>query len=391
MDKEQLFREIRPYRDHEIPAVIDALLKHPISDQIISSNFPTMPVEKIKEAVRNIRSIDAFQKEIILFAILNMLEKSSEGISYSGVENLGDGDCFTFISNHRDITLDPVLLNYVLAENNFSTVEVAIGDNLLQNEWVEEFVRVNKSFIVRRDLPPRELVRASKTLSDYIYYTVVERAQSVWIAQREGRAKDGNDKTHPGVLNMLAMASEGDIQNHFQSYNIVPVAISYEHDPCDVDKVWSLYSQKYLGGYVKSEMEDQLAMQKGIEGRKGHIHFHFSKPLSEEIAGLGHLKHKNEIIHAICEMIDREVLLNYRSWSTNFIAFDLLNNTESWKDEYNDDQKDDFIETIETKISKLDGDKQILRRMLYQKYANPIINRKTMLDRLSEQAKSRYL
>lgn len=383
MNKEELFREIRPYRDDEAQLILQEMVKDPMADRIIEANFPNMSLEEVKNLVRGIRDIDSFQKVVIYHALVNMLNKSSDGLSCSGVENL-TGDHFTFISNHRDITLDPSLLNYALVLNGHSTAEVAIGDNLLQNEWVKEFVKINKSFIVKRNLPPRELVKASHMLSQYIYYTAVERAQTVWIAQREGRAKDGNDKTYPGVLNMLAMAAQGDLAGHFMKYCMTPVVISYELDPCDVDKVWSLYSAKYLGGYVKSEKEDQLAMQKGIEGRKGHIHIHFGKMLTEEIEKIKHLTHKNELINTLCTLIDREIILNYKNWPTNYIAFDLYNGGEREKAHYTDQQKLEFVQTIDEKISKLDGDQDILRRMLYNKYANPVINKKVMQERLKE-------
>jgi len=362
------------------------MIRHPFSDQVISANFPDVSPDQFKARVASISDVESFQKKVIRPVLINMLENTSTGLSTSGPENLNkaSGVC-TFISNHRDITLDPSLLNLVLVDNGFSTAEVAIGDNLLQNDWIKDLVRINKSFIVYRDLPPRELVRASQKLSSYIYYTLRERKQSVWIAQREGRAKDGNDKTQPGIFHMLAMAAQGDLLKHFEDYNILPMVISYEHDPCDADKVWSLYAHEYLGGYEKSEKEDQLAMQKGIEGQKGHIHIHFGKPLSEDIRNLPYMKHKQDIIHALCELIDREIILNYRTWPTNHIAIDLLNNDEKQSAYYNSEQREAFVETIEKKISMLKGEKKILRSMLYHKYARPLINKQAMLNGSAKQ------
>jgi len=263
-----------------------------------------------------------------------------------------------------------------IVEQGFETAEIAIGDNLLQVPWVKDLARLNKSFIVKRNLPVRELVTASKLLSYYIYDSVIDRKKSVWIAQREGRAKDGNDRTQTGVLNMLGLAATASLKQHFMNLNILPISLSYQLDPCDTDKVRSLYSIKFFGGYTKEQNEDNLAMRKGIMGQKGKIHIHFGKPIANEIAGLDENLHKNELIQQIGQMIDRQIIGNYKVQSSNIISYDELNNKPIQNAiGYAIDERDSFIKGIEDKIADMAGDTSELKSIFLEMYARPYINK----------------
>jgi len=376
MNLDTEFQDIRPYRDHEFRMVMDNLLNSSLADLLISTVFPGRPVEQIKNLLKSINTIKDFQEQVIYKAMKLVMKSTSTGVTTSGIENLQTGENYLFISNHRDIILDPSLINTFIFEQGFEIAEVAIGDNLLEKPWVKDLARLNRSFIVKRNLSVRELINASQRLSAYIHATLLERKQSVWIAQREGRAKDGNDITQPGVLNMLGLSARGSLRDHFTSLNILPVSISYELDPCDVDKVRSLYALKFFGGYIKEKNEDNLAMRKGIMGNKGRIHVHFGKPIRDQIADLPDDLHKNDMIQQIGDMIDAQVIGNYKLHRSNRIAYDVMNGTESGLDNYyTKEDKAHFIQDIEKKISTMAGDEAELRSIFYEMYARPFINK----------------
>ncbi len=376
MSNLSIFDDIRPYRDHELRDVMERLLRSPLSDLLISSVFPGLDANKIKDQLRSVKTINEFQGKIIYNAIGSILKNSSSGLTHSGLENLTPGEAYLFISNHRDILLDPALFNYVIYKRGLETAEVAIGDNLMQTMWVRNLARLNKSFVVKRNLSIRELIRASRHLSAYIYDRLIENHHSIWIAQREGRAKDGNDRTQPGVLNMIGLSNKGDLKEHFIRMNVLPVSISYEYDPCDTDKVRSLYAQKFFGGYTKEKNEDNLAMKKGIQGFKGKIHIHFGKLLNEKIAALPDGLHKNELINHISKIIDAEIIGNYQLHKTNRIAFDILQKSEENARFYTRQDKEDFMRDIKEKVKVMDGDAEELQTIFLEMYARPCLNKK---------------
>lgn len=369
------YQDIRPYRDHEFRQVMDRLLASSLSDLLISTVFPDYPVEMIKEQLRGIDTIKDFQEQVIYNAMQLIIANTTDGVTCSGTENLTPGDNFLFISNHRDIILDPSLINTMIVEQGFETAEIAIGDNLLEKPWVKDLARLNKSFIVKRNLSVRELIIASRRLSEYIRETVLVNKKSVWIAQREGRAKDGNDKTQAGVLNMIGLAAKGSLKQYFMELNIVPVSLSYEKDPCDSDKVRSLYALKHFGGYTKEENEDNLAMRKGIMGNKGKIHIHFCTPIRDSISELPEHLHKNDLIQQIGIMIDKQIIGNFVVQKSNRIAYELLKGDASGLNSvYTSEDMVAFDREIEAKISDMAGDPAELKTIFYEIYARPYIN-----------------
>jgi hypothetical protein len=347
MTSDKQYDDIRPYRDNEVKPVLSRLLESPTSDLLIKTVFPKLPIKKVKDQLRSVDTIKDFQEMVIYKALLGVLAKTSAGLTKSGLENLDNTQSYLFISNHRDIILDPSILNSAIFEVGFETAEVAIGDNLLETPWVKDLARLNKSFIVKRNLSVRELMVASKNLSNYINDTLTLNHSCVWIAQREGRAKDGNDRTQAGLLTMLGMSAKDSLKEHFVKLNIVPVSISYEHDPCDVDKARSLYAHKFFGGYTKEKNEDNLAMRKGILGDKGNIHIHFGKPVKDEIAKLPDSLHKNELIQKIGNMLDNQIIGNYMLQKSNYIAFDLLHGRTSADDAYSEKDREIFVRAAE--------------------------------------------
>lgn len=379
MTNEAIYNDIRPYRDDEVKEVVNRLLDSPTSDLLLKTVFPEAPLDLIKSQMRNINSLLDFQGKVIYKALLGVLSNTTSGVTKSGLENLDNKQSYLFISNHRDIILDPSILNLVIFELGFNTAEVAIGDNLLETPWVKDLARLNKSFIVKRNLSVRELILASKNLSNYIFDTLTVNKQSVWIAQREGRAKDGNDRTQQGLLTMLGMSSKGSLKEHFINLNIMPISISYEHDPCDVDKARSLYALKFFGGYTKEENEDNLAMRKGILGFKGKIHIHFGEPVKDEITSLPDDLHKNELIQQIGLLLDRQIIGNYEIQKSNLIAYDLLNEKKENSDAYSAEDKKEFIKDIEQKIATMAGDAGELRSIFLNMYAKPYESKMELL------------
>ena len=382
MTIDSAYDDIRPYRDGEVKEVISRLLKSPTAEILIKTVFPKVPIEMVVSQLRNITTIKDFQEKVIYKALLGILSKTSTGVTKSGLDHLDSTQSYLFVSNHRDIILDPSILNSTIFELGFETAEVAIGDNLLETPWVKDLARLNKSFIVKRNLSVRELMVASKNLSNYIYDTLTVNKNSVWIAQREGRAKDGNDRTQPGLLNMIGMSSRTSLKEHFMNLNIIPVSISYEHDPCDVDKARSLYSMKFFGGYTKEKNEDNLAMRKGILGPKGKIHIHFGVPIRDEIASLPDNLHKNELIHQIGLFLDKQIIGNYKIMKSNLIAYDLLSsNTDS--ELYSQHDKDDFKDDLERKIVSMAGEPSELRSIFLKMYAQPYKSQLDLKSKLS--------
>ncbi len=372
---DEFFKDIRPYRDHEIQEVFERLLKHPAVERLVSKFFPTIPLNAFAEKLRKIDTVYDFQENILHQIVNHVLDSTSSGFTYSGVENVDRYKNHLFISNHRDITLDPTLITTALVNNGFNTPEVAIGNNLIQEPWISDVLRLTKSFIVKRNLPAKELILFSKKLSQYIYYVLTETNQSVWIAQREGRAKDGNDITQPGLFSMLGMSSKNGLIQHFQVLNIIPVSISYEFDPCDMEKVRSLYAQRFLGGYKKRPKEDEDSMKHGIVGFKGHINIHFGHCLNEYLMEFPTDEHKNETITRIRHLIDDQIIMGYKLWPTNYIAHDLyMHNTPQFEC-YDKEQREYFIDNIEEKLTHLEGDMDELRRIFYEMYARPVINK----------------
>lgn len=379
MTDETIYKEIRPYRDQEFRQVMDGMLNSPTSDLLIGTVFPDVPLNRVKKILRGINTINEFQEKIIYKALLGIVSTTSSGLTHSGSENLDNRKAYLFISNHRDIILDPSLINTIIFEKGFAPAEVAIGDNLLETPWVKNLARLNKSFIVKRNLSVRELVISSKLLSNYISDTIIQKNHCVWIAQREGRAKDGNDRTQPGLLSMIGMSCPEALKEHFMNVNIIPVSISYEHDPCDIDKVRSLYAQKFFGGYTKERNEDNLAMRKGILGFKGKIHIHFGKLIKNEIAALSSDLHKNELIHEVSKLIDRQIIGNYKVHKSNRIAYDILHDQIEGNVNYSEQDKTKFIQEMNQKVEPMAGDQEELKSIFLRMYANPYQNQLEVL------------
>lgn len=328
------FADIRPYRDEEVAAVLGRLLADPeFLDAIASLRLGRLaslapwllrPLVRfvLAREVRGVNDVAGMQ-DVISGYMDRMIASTTGGLSISGLEQLDAGRAYLYMSNHRDIAMDPAFTNYALHQSKRDTVRIAIGDNLLTKPWTSDLMRLNKSFIVKRSLSgPRELLAASKNLANYIQHSLQQENAPVWIAQREGRAKDGVDRTEPAVIKMLSLSRDKSSQafgEHIASLNIVPVSISYELDPCDALKAGELYALASAGSYEKGEQEDIASIGQGIAGEKGRVHVSFGTPLGADFADA----------EAVSAEVDRQIIEQYCLHPTNLQAYHLLHGEDA--------------------------------------------------------------
>jgi glycerol-3-phosphate O-acyltransferase len=373
------FDSIRPFYDAEINAAIQDTVNHPMMKALMNFTFPDVDDSVWKEQLRKTHSIRDFQCNFIYHSIKKVLEKSSEGLSTSGFETLDKNTSYLFISNHRDIILDTSLLNACLFDHGLVMTASAIGDNLVKKAFMNTLAKMNRNFLVQRGLSPRELLQSSKLLAEYIGQLLLRENRSVWIAQREGRTKDGNDATHPGVLKMLAMGSdEENLMNYFKKIKIVPVSISYEYDPTDALKMPQLMAEANNEVYVKDKNEDFTTLLSGIMGQKKRIHIHVGKVLDTELDQIAsEFDNSNKQIQALAQTIDESILKSYKLWPTNYIAYDILNNTTEHSHLYSENEKSLFERRLDMKI---DNSNPIELQSFLAMYANPVVNKMKFSD-----------
>ena len=371
------FDDIRPFEPEELPAAFDRLLADPQFMAVLPYVLPAVPVNQVADKMRSCRDNLEFQKTFCYGFLVNLLEKASLGcdMDCSAIDNTRR---YTFVSNHRDIVLDSALLDKLLIDAEFTTTcEIAIGDNLLSLPWVKDLVRINKSFIVERNLPPRQLLMASKRLSEYMHYAIGVKNENIWIAQREGRAKDSDDRTQAAILKMMAMGGEGTVVERLSQLHIVPLCISYEYDPCDYLKAREFQLKRDNPEWKKSAQDDIESMRTGIMGYKGRIHYHCAPCLDAWLAEIDTAMPRNKLFDLIAAHLDREIHRLYRLYPCNYIAARLLDGDEALKAHYTDADEQRFLAYIEQQIGKihLEGkDPAYLRERMLTMYANPYRN-----------------
>ena len=369
----QKFDAIRPFYDSEINEALQNVVNHPMMKALMNFTFPDVADEVWKEQLRKTHSIRDFQCNFIYQSVQRVLEKSSDGLTTSGFENLQPNTSYLFISNHRDILLDTTLLNTALFEHGLVMTASAIGDNLVKKAFLNTLAKLNRNFLVQRGLTPREMLQSSKLLSEYIGNLLQHENRSVWIAQREGRTKDGNDETNPGVLKMLGMGSdEKNLMDYFKKVKIVPVSISYEYDPTDALKMPQLMAEANNEVYVKEKNEDFMTILSGALGQKRRIHIHVGKVLYTEIDAIkADNDSSNKQVVALAQVIDDAILSNYQLWPTNFIAYDIVHKTDRYAHLYSENEKSLFERRLEMRI---DHDNPVALEGFLAMYANPVVS-----------------
>lgn len=372
------FEDIRPLNQDEVQAAIEELLASEEFRHALRYVKPDLDWDQLSAAVRACKTKEQFKSTLAYDAVMTVAKKTTFSLTISGRSRLPEGKpACTFISNHRDIVLDASFLNVMLYDVGYGMTQVAIGDNLLIRPWIKTFVRLNNSFIVKRGVSVRQMLEVSGTLSAYINHTIKDTKESIWIAQREGRAKDSNDRTQPSVLKMLCMAGGKDIIGNLKSLNIVPVAISYEFDPCDYLKAQEFQLKRDNPEYHKTQRDDLLNMETGILNNKGRVHFTISQLINDQLDQLDPNMDRNELFTAVASIIDKEIYRHYRFYPNNYVAYDLLSGTRRFSDHYGLKDKKAFEDYLQKQLDKIvipNKDENFLRKKILEMYANPLKN-----------------
>lgn len=372
------FDAIRPFEPEELPEVFERLIADEQFRSVIGVVFPNIPFEGIAQKMRQCKTNLDFQVAFCYGFLKDLLSKASKGCDID-VSNVDITRRYTFVSNHRDIVLDSALLDVLLIDAGFKTTcEIAIGDNLLAAPWIKDLVRVNKSFIVERSAGVREMLMSSKRMAEYMHYVIEKKNDNVWIAQREGRAKDSNDRTQPSILKMMAMGGTGNIIERLMQLHIVPLAISYEYDPCDFLKAMEFQLKRDVEGWKKTKQDDVISMRTGIMGYKGRIHYHAAPCIDDFLKTLDPDMPKGELFDTIAAYMDKQIHANYLLFPCNYIAADMLAGNDNLATNYTAEDKAAFEKYLESRLAMIDipnKDEAFLRERILTMYANPAKNK----------------
>ncbi len=367
------YDDIRFFNEEEVSIALKSAVRHPMIKTLFEYTFPGKTDEEIKEVVLACKSINDFQRDIISVTMQRILDETSAGLTTTGFDKLDPSLSYLYISNHRDIVLDTCLINLTLYKYQLIRTANAIGDNLVQRPFVNALSKLTRNFTVKRGGTPRETLLSSKKLSEYVEYLLKDKTRSVWIAQRQGRTKDGNDVTEQGVLKMIALAAgKRSVSEYLNSLRIVPISISYEYDPTDILKVPELLAKKAQTEYIKSENEDFNSILKGALGQKKHIHIHAADPIeldvTSEVA-------TNQLLQQVVNTLDQTIQLNYKLWPTNYVAFDLLHDSQDYIEEYTEKDHQQFERRLRMRVDM--KDKEAVKSFLCM-YARPVINKEQL-------------
>lgn len=373
------FESISPYTDEEAVVALGKLADHPLLSQFSCKFFPDQSPDFLKGLLKNIRSIDEFQVLVMSKFVEWVLDHTVNTFSYDGISNIDPEKKFLALSNHRDIIFDPAITQLVLFRNGIPLTEIAVGDNLVSSPTIEYLLRSNRMIKVIRGITARELYLSSQLLSRYIRHNITEQRSSIWLAQRQGRTKNGYDITEQGLLKMLDMSGTADFQKNFEELNIIPMSISYEYEPCDILKARELViSRKHK--YVKAEGEDLNSILVGIQQPKGNVHLNIGTPLTSEEIAAAALCDKNDRYQLIRHAVDKRVIEGYRLWKNNYVAYDLINQSYKYSHLYETADVERFVEymqaqldTVEKEINRAD-----LRRIFLDIYANPVVTKELL-------------
>ena len=376
------YKDIRPYADDELPQVFQELLADEQFMQVVGKVAPDL-IKKLPALLPSLsKGVGggslAIQKTFFYPLVQRIIKECTAGLSLAIPEDFDRTAPHTFITNHRDIVLDSAFLSVLLIDNGFpTTVEIAIGDNLLIYPWIKKLVRINKSFIVQRSLSMREMLRASQTMSRYMHFAVNQKHENIWIAQREGRAKDSDDRTQEALLKMMVMGGEGSVIERLKDLHLVPMALSYEYDPCDYLKAKEFQLKRDVEGFKKSREDDLINMQTGIFGQKGRVHFQAAPCIDAWLDTLDPDMPKTDLFPLVAQHIDREIHRSYRLFPSNYVAADALLGESAHSDHYTHEEFLAFDEYLSQRIALIDltePDVAFLRERILTMYANPVFN-----------------
>ena len=375
------FTDISPYTDAEAVEALGKLADHPAVVEVSKAIFPDKEPEFLRKILKSVKSIDEFQILVMNKAVEWVLSTTAHNFSYDGIGNLKKiNGKFLAMSNHRDIILDPAITQVVLYRNAIPMTEIAVGSNLLTNKYIEYLIRSNRMIKVIRGINARQLYLSSQVLSKYIRECITSSRSSIWIAQREGRAKDGIDTTEQGLLKMLDMSGTADFTTNFEELNIVPLSISYEYEPCDILKARERLISR-TQKYVKGSREDLISIMTGIEQQKGNIHLNIGSPLTHDEIEAASCCNKNDRYQAIRHAVDVRIIEGYKLWKTNYIGYDMVNHTFKYRDKYTPEDVAQFTDYVEHQLDKVEKSlcRADLRDIFLRIYANPVVSLENLM------------
>lgn len=375
------FTDISPYTDAEAVEALGKLADHPVVVEVSKAIFPDKEPEFLRKILKSVKSIDEFQILVMNKAVEWVLSTTAHNFSYDGIGNLKKiNGKFLAMSNHRDIILDPAITQVVLYRNAIPMTEIAVGSNLLTNKYIEYLIRSNRMIKVIRGINARQLYLSSQVLSKYIRECITSGRSSIWIAQREGRAKDGIDTTEQGLLKMLDMSGTADFTTNFEELNIVPLSISYEYEPCDILKARERLISR-TQKYVKGSREDLISIMTGIEQQKGNIHLNIGSPLTHDEIEAASCCNKNDRYQAIRHAVDVRIIEGYKLWKTNYIGYDMVNHTFKYRDKYTPEDVAQFTDYVEHQLDKVEKSlcRADLRDIFLRIYANPVVSLENLM------------
>lgn len=376
------FESICPYTDEEAVEALSKVADNPLVIQVSRYFFPDKEPEFLKNLLKSVRSVDEFQILVMTKVVDWVIKHTAKEFTYDGVEHIDPSQKFLAMSNHRDIILDPALTQLVLYDNKIPMTEIAVGDNLLTNPFIEYLIRSNRMIKVVRGISARELYLSSQLLSEYIRLNITTGKSSIWLAQRQGRTKDGADITEQGLLKMLDMSGQEDFLSNFKALNIIPMSISYEIEPCDVLKAREILISR-TQKYVKADGEDLNSIITGIKQQKGNIHLHIGEQLTDEEIAEASLCDKNDRYQLIRHAVDLRVIDGYRLWKTNYIAYDLLNPGDKYREHYSNEDVQEFIDYKERQLDTVEKtlDRAALNDIFLHIYANPVVSKEMLYSK----------
>lgn len=380
------FRDIAPYNDNDFREKMAQLVSEEGFEHAVRYVMPGVDYPKFVEQLLSLKTQDEFQRKVMGQFLELLAATTTKGISFDGVENCKPGTSYTFITNHRDIVLDASFLNLCFIRNNMPITQVAIGNNLLIYEWISDLVKLNRSFIVKRDVKRVQALEAARQLSAYIHYAINEIHESVWIAQREGRAKDSNDMTQEALVKMMSLDGGASVKENLLAINLLPVSISYEFDPNDYLKAREFLLKRRDPDFKKSKRDDLFSMETGLLKNKGRIHFRIGRCINDDLRAWNGSEDRASVVREACRLIDRTIHCGYHIFPCNYIAYDKFNGTDRFADRYNTGDVTDFAQYINDQLNKVDLDdvtaeeRDFMYSMMLQMYANPLKNQLAATD-----------
>ncbi len=374
-DITDIYDEMRPYNDAELLEAMNRVVEQPELQKVLKYLFPNRPVQESIQALKSIKTIQEFQQRFSSLAVKSVIEQTTTEFTYSGFENLKSDASYLFISNHRDIVMDSAFMQYILNEHKHRTSQITFGSNLMSSQFIVDLGKMNKMFTFYRSKSRVDIYRNALIHSVYIKKVLTELHESAWIAQRDGRTKDGDDKTQVSLLKMLTIKEKDHVES-LQHFNIVPISISYEYEPCDIFKVRELALSKDKG-YQKEKDEDFISVMTGILSPKGKVHVAFGKPVNSFIQSHQAELNNDNVHESVCMFMDEEIHKNYQLSAFNYAAYDVLNmSRKNLGEHYQQEDLDKLLDNIDQKVKGVaDVNEQILKDGLIQMYANPVINR----------------